>query len=298
MTVYSGVEVSMLFKLSVITDEVSQDLETVAKFADRFKLDGIEIRTLWNRNPQDLVNRVDEIKKILKKYDLKVSAIASPFFKADIDSEEEYRKHLDILRNCISLAKNLDTNIIRGFTFWRKNHFEDYLERIIEKFQKPLEIIESEDVLLGIENEPSTFVGNGKELAFFLNRLGSKNVKAIWDPGNDIFDPNGETPYPDGYEYVKDKIIHVHIKDGTRRGSGGKPECVAFGEGEVDYLGQLRALKDDGYKGYLSLETHWRVGKKLSEELFSKPGGMEFSGLGEYASEICMRNLIKMLENI
>ena len=131
----------MAFKLSVITDEVSQDLETVAKFANRFKLDGIEIRTVWNRKPQDLVDKVDEIREILKKYDLKVSAIASPFFKADIDSEEEYQEHLEILKNCISLAKSLDTNIIRGFTFWRKNNLDEYLERIIEKFQKPLAII-------------------------------------------------------------------------------------------------------------------------------------------------------------
>jgi len=58
----------MAFKLSVITDEVSQDLETVAKFANRFKLDGIEIRTVWNRKPQDLVDKVDEIREILKKY--------------------------------------------------------------------------------------------------------------------------------------------------------------------------------------------------------------------------------------
>jgi len=288
----------MAFKLSVITDEVSQDLETVAKFANRFKLDGIEIRTVWNRKPQDLVDKVDEIREILKKYDLKVSAIASPFFKADIDSEKEYQEHLEILKNCISLAKSLDTNIIRGFTFWRKNNLDEYLERIIEKFQKPLEIIESEGVLLGIENEPSTFVGNGKELAVFLDRLGSKNVKALWDPGNDIWDPNGETPYPDGYEYVKGRIIHVHIKDGIRRGSSGKHEFSAVGEGEVNFPDQFRALKEDGYEGYLSLETHWRPGKQLSEDLVSKPGGKEFSGLGEYASEVCMRNLLKILANL
>jgi len=287
-----------MFKLSVITDEVSQDLETVAKFANRFELDGIEIRTLWNRNPQDLVNKVSEIKNVLKEYGLKVSAIASPFFKADIDNDKEYREHVDILKKCISLAKNLDANIIRGFTFWRKGRLDVYLERIVEKFQIPLEIIESEGVLLGIENEYSTFVNNGRALAQFLNRLRSKNVKAIWDPGNDIFDPEGETPYPNGYELVKDKIIHVHIKDGVRKSENGKPECVAFGEGEVDYLGQLRALKKDGYEGYLSLETHWRPGKRLSEEIVSRPGGEEFSSQGEYASEICMRNLLKMLKSL
>jgi len=289
----------MIFKLSVITDEVSQDLEVVAKFADRFGLDGVEIRTVWNRNPQDLVDKVDDIRGILKKYDLKVSAIASPFFKADIENEREYKEHIEILKRCISLAKSLDTNIIRGFTFWRKNgSLDEYLESILEKFQKPLEIIESEGVLLGIENEPSTFVGNGRELATFLNQLDSKNVGAIWDPGNDIWDPNGEKPYPDGYEYVKDRIIHVHVKDGVRSGRDGKPEFLPIGEGEVNYPEQLKALKMDGYRGYLSLETHWRPGKKIPWDQISRPGGGEFSGLGEYASEICMRNLINILESL
>ena len=91
----------MIFKLSVITDEVSQDLDVVAKFADRFGLDGVEIRTVWNKSPQDLVDKVDDIKGILNKYDLKVSAIASPFFKADIENEREYEEHIEILKSCL-----------------------------------------------------------------------------------------------------------------------------------------------------------------------------------------------------
>lgn len=288
----------LLFKLSIITDEVSQNLEVVAKFACRFNLNGIEIRSLWGKNPQELLDNVKSIKRILKKYGLEVSAIASPFFKANIESEKEYLEHIDMLKKCILLAKSLDTNIIRGFTFWRKGSLCEYLDRIIEKFQKPIEILESEGVLLGIENEPSTFVTNGKKLALFLNRLESKNVKAIWDPGNDIWDPFGEKPYPDGYNYIKDKIIHIHIKDGVHHGNEGKPECTILGEGEVDYFGQFQALKEDGYRGYLSLETHWRPKKRLLKELIDKPGGEEFSYLGEEASKICMQRLLNILNKI
>jgi len=288
-----------MFNLSVITDEVSQELEVAARFAKSFKLNGVEIRTIWGKTPQNLLHSLNRIKETLSKYNLKVSAIASPFFKADIDSEKEYREHLDILRKSIKLAKDLDTNIVRGFTFWRKGSLEDYLEPIIEKYQKPLEIIEAEDITFGIENEPSTFVGNGKELAIFLSRLGSKKVKALWDPGNDIWDSSGEIPYPDGYRYVKDWIVHVHIKDGVRKGEeGGKPEGAPIGRGEVDYLNQLKALREDGYDGYLSLETHWRPMKKLSEEIIIRPGGEEFSRFGEEASEICMRNLLQTLSKI
>jgi len=287
-----------MFKISVISDEVSQDLKRVAAFAKRFNLDGVEIRSVWSKGPHLLLREADEIRRILSEYGLRISAIASPFFKADIDSESEYKEHLNILRACIDLAAKLDTKIIRGFTFWRKGGLEDYIDRILEKYQKPLEIIEGEDIILGIENEPSTFVGNGRELSMFLSKINSKRVKAVWDPGNDIFDTSGEAPYPDGYRYVRNWVVHVHVKDGVRRGKDGKPEVTAFGEGEVDYRGQFKALKDDGYEGYISLETHWRPRRKLSEDILVRPGGKAFSEEGEEASEICMRALLQMLSSI
>jgi hypothetical protein len=43
----------------------------------------------------------------------------------------------------------------------------------------------------------------------------------------------------------------------------------------VDWKGQIRALVQDGYKGYISLETHW-----------SGPGGDKHE-----ARMICGRNL-------
>ncbi|MCD6564152.1 MAG: sugar phosphate isomerase/epimerase [Thermoproteales archaeon] len=284
-----------MFKLAVISDEVSQDLEVVAKFADRHKLDAIEIRSVWNKPPQELVSKVSDIKAILRKYDLAVSDIASPFFKADIDSEEEYKKHIEILKDVISLAKSLDTNIIRGFIFWRKGEFIDYIDKIVERFQEPLDIISDEGVILAIENEPSTFATNARLVVDFLNRVKHKNLGAVWDPGNDLGDPYEEVPYPDGYNIIKPYMIHVHIKDGKKIAKE-KVEFVPVGEGDVDYLSQIIALLKDNYKGYVSLETHWRVKGQLDKELAEKPGGEAFSSMGELSSDICMKNLKKIIE--
>jgi sugar phosphate isomerase/epimerase len=41
----------------------------------------------------------------------------------------------------------------------------------------------------------------------------------------------------------------------------GKVEWTAVGEGEFDNLGQIRALRKDGYKETFTLETHWRSPK-------------------------------------
>jgi sugar phosphate isomerase/epimerase len=288
----------MSFKLSVITDEVSQDLERASMFVGDFNLDGVEIRNVWGKPPQNLLEESDRIKDILAKRDLEVSAIASPFFKAELYNLGEYEDHLKILRRCVELAKKVGTTVVRGFTFWRNGSLEENIDEIVQRFQKPVEIMESEGLILGIENEPSTFVGNGRELGHFLSRIGSRNVKAVWDPGNDIWDLHGETPYPDGYNVLRGKIEHVHLKDGVRRGWKGEHQFVAFGEGEVDYRGQLRALKNDAYNGYLSLETHWRLKKQLSRDLLVRPGSADFSSSGEESSRICMNNLQDMLQDV
>jgi sugar phosphate isomerase/epimerase len=288
-----------MFKLSVVTDEVSQELETACIFARDFMLEGVEIRNVWNRPPQDLMNQVDEIKALLGKYGLKTIAIASPFFKANLDNDVKYREHIDILKKCIKLAHELDCNIIRGFSFWRKGKLDERIDDILEKFQEPLEIIEKEDVILGIENEPSTFVTNGEELGKFLRELNSKNVRCLWDPGNDVWDPYGETAYPDGYEHVRGNIVHVHVKDGVRTESG-KHMFVAFGEGDIRYHDQLKALREDKYSGYLSLETHWRL---ESPQDMAKGDSLDintkaFSDLGEKSSRICMQNILNLINKM
>jgi len=287
-----------MFKLAVFTDEVSQVLKKAVDLAIEFKLDGVEIRSVWNKPPQDLVgDDVRKMKDLLSQTNLKVCSIASPFFKCDIDSAKEYDEHIVILRKCIELAKAFDCKIIRGFTFWRKGDLNSHWSRIMEKFDKPSKIVEEEDVILGIENEASTFIGTATELRTFLDELGNRSIKAIWDPANSLFTPQKENPYPLGYDRIKKHMVHMHIKDVAFDKKTGEPDCVAMGEGLIDYHGQFKALKEDGYAGYASLETHWRP-VKLSEELLNRPGGNKFSESAEIASRICLENIMKILNGL
>ncbi len=273
----------------MITDEVSQDLSKVVKFAVEHGFDGVEVRTLWNLRPHDLVEKSGEIRRELAGAGLSVSAIASPVFKCSLESDREVEDHLRILKRCIELAKALDTLIVRVFTFWRSGSLDERLEAVLERFAPAVDIAGDEGVILAVENEPSTHVNNGRRLRQFLEAVGKPSVvRGVWDPGNDVWDPEGERPYPDGYSYVRGLFVHVHVKDGRRTEVG--HEFVPVGEGEVGWLEQVRALVRDGYSGYLSLETHWRP-KQLPRELVEMPGGVAYSEAGEYASSVCARNL-------
>jgi sugar phosphate isomerase/epimerase len=287
-----------MFKLAVISDEVSQDFQTVVNVASEYKLNGIEIRSVWDKPPQDLNDDdMSKMKKMLDAAGLEIAGIASPFYKCDIDNAQERREHLEILRKCVKMAHFFDTNIIRGFTFWKTESTEKNWERILESYNEPVKIAESEDVIIGIENESSTSMYNAKLTAKFLDDINSPNVMSIWDPANETYAEDGEKPFPDAYNRLKPKMIHCHAKD-SAPGESGELESVPVGTGIIDWKGQLKELLDSGYKGYLSLETHWRPKKALSEDLLNRPGGAAFSEAGEEASRVCLDNIFGILKEL
>jgi sugar phosphate isomerase/epimerase len=93
-----------------------------------------------------------------------------------------------------------------------------------------------------------------------------------WDPGNAR--ASGERAYPDGYNLLpKARIGHCHCKDTVKK-SGGY-EWAAMGRGIIDWAGQFRALKRDGYRFAVSLETHWTGGGSPEESSRKSWTGMK-----------------------
>lgn len=286
------------FRMAVISDEVSQDPRRIVAFAKAFGLSAIELRSLWEGPPQALTkDRIRELTTILDDAGLKTCSIASPFLKCDFDDRAQFQAHLEILRKCLELSHALETDFIRGFTFWRKEELARDIAPVLDRFQSVLSILDGTGKFLLIENEASTNTATGKETAEFLKRIDHPQIRGIWDPANCIYSPMPEIPFPDGYQRIKAMALHVHVKDAVRP-AGQEPRCVPIGEGEIDWPSQFKALLEDGYTGYLSLETHWRATERLSKEELELPGGIRFSEGGDYASGICMNNIRSIFAKI
>lgn len=277
-----------MFKRGVITDEISQDLGVAIELATKYNLDGIEIRSIWEKEPHELTEEdIFSIEDMVKKAGLEICCISSPFYKCDIDDEEAVNEHIKILKQSINLAKKLKAKYVRGFTFWEKGDFSESIDKIVEKFKKPVKILEkAKDIILLLELDPNVSATNAKKLVQVIEAIDSPYVKALWDPGNDIHEPGREVPYPDGYNIIKPYIRHMHLKDAIRIGDA--TEGIAIGDGQVDYRGQFKALINDGYTGYVVLETHYRPKHDIKEELLSLPKGSAFSYLGHVATEECL----------
>lgn len=281
-------------KLGVITDEVSQSIAEAAEFAVKFGLDALELRSVNDRGPFAWTeDDVDGIKRVADANGLDIAAIASPLFKCDIDDDAAIAEHIAGFRRCAEYCKKLGCRMIRGFDFWKSG--ATVAERAA-KYAPIVEICAGYGVYCIIENEPTTHGGSPEKVLELVKAIDSPWVKLLFDPGNTPFYADGARPYPDDYELVKPQMMHVHIKDAVRENGEGRAVCV--GTGVVDYPGILRALKRDGYDGYMCLETHYRLNGSLDEKQLNLPGGSAFSQGAAAASAESIIAFRALLDNM
>jgi sugar phosphate isomerase/epimerase len=265
------------FRLSVINDEISADFDHACSVAaNDFGLSWIEIRSMWNKNVTDLnADEVDRSRKILEKYKLRVTDIASPLFKVnwpgapqskhgprrdEFHADFDFKQQEQVLERSIKLCKAFQTDRIRCFDFWRLDDQKPYRAAINERLSEAARTCAKHNLILLLENEMACNTGSGPEAAAVLKEIREPNFMLNWDPGNSATFP-GDVPYPDDYNNLpKNRIGHCHCKD-TIRKPDGKFEWAPVGGGMVDWVGQFKAFQRDGYHYAVSLETHWHGGK-------------------------------------
>src|SRR5215469_10617493 len=220
------------FRISVINDEISQDFGHSCEIAaHEFGMGWIELRSMWKKNIVNLDEKeVAEAQRILQKYQLKVTDIASPLFKVDWPGapKSKYREggsfganftltqQDEVLDRAIAMAKAFQTDRVRCFDFWRLDDQAPYRAAINEKLLQAANKAGQKEILLVLENEMSCNTATGAEAAKVLSEVPSPHLMLNWDPGN--ASERGEIPYSDGYNLLpKDRIGHCHCKDSVKK---------------------------------------------------------------------------------
>ncbi len=261
------------FRVAVINDEISQDFGRACEVASQeFGMEWIELRGMWNKNIMNLdAKEIAEAQRILKKYQLRVTDIASPLFKTDwagaprskfsertdFHAIFSFDQQDELLEHAIELAKSFQTDRVRCFDFWRLDDPAPYRAAMNRKLLEAANKAGKKEIILVLENEPSCNTATGAEAAKVLSAVKSPHLMLNWDPGNAA--ASGEKAYPDGYDLLpKDRIGHCHCKDAVKHGKD--YDWAPVGSGIIDWVGQFKALKNDGYRYAVSLETHWNGG--------------------------------------
>ncbi len=284
-----------MFKIGIITDEVSQDFEEALKFVKENGMDCVELRSAWERNPFEFTDEdIDKIKDLLDKYNLPLVCISSPFFKCDFNDLKTRNEHIEGLKRVISYSDKLGFKMIRCFDFVKDDSITK--EQIKEAYQEPIRLCEEAGITIALESEPSANSYDNARTAEFVKFLDTPTVRALYEPGNTFYTDSDEIPYPDGYMAVKDVFCHIHFKDAIRR--NGKTTGTAIGSGDVDYIGVVRELMNSDYNGCVILEPHYKPNMEMPEELLFNPRGSAISLNGDIASKECIDALKGIIQKI
>lgn len=284
----------MTIPIGAITDEFSLDLDVALDAMASLGMTIAELRLIGDRNIIDLSDaEIRRSREQVESRGMRVLSIASPVLKCVLPDgpplDERFQQDVfgsaytiadqpRLARRAMEIAELTGAQFIRVFSYWRTIAPERCHEAIVSALRELADNAGERGLVIGLENEHACNVATGAEAGRILAALDHPALKSIWDPANAFI--LGETPFPDGYAHLPPtRVAHVHAKDCVI--SNQKPTWGALGEMDIDWRGQIAALKRDGYAGAISLETHWRG-----------PDGDRFN-----TSQICGANLRELVKN-
>lgn len=255
--------------LGVITDEISEDFDHALAVCTELGIRHLELRSIWEKSVVDLnAEDLNSVKSKIADAGFSVVSIASPFLKTHLSGESApaagnthsassatRSQQGEVLERTLNAAHVLDAPIVRTFSFWRLDDPDAARDEILEELTQATATVSAAGKLLGLENEHACNIATGEESRWYLDRIADPAFGLIWDPGNEA--ALGQNPVPSGYELVKDRTHHIHLKDAISFDEGAG--FTAVGDGAVDYVQQFQLLIRDRYEGVISIETHYRI---------------------------------------
>ena len=281
------------FSVGAVTDEFSPDSldRALGAMAD-LRMTFAELRVVDGKNILDHSDaEIDGVRARVEAAGMRVLSIASPVLKCTLPEAPPVAPHIQqdmfssaftfddqprLARRALEIAERTGARIVRVFSYWRTIDPDACFDRIASALRDLADRAVERGLIIGIENEHACNIATGVETARLLSAVDHPALQVIWDPANALV--AGETPFPDGYAAIPvSRIIHVHATDCVV--TNHVPTFGPLGDMGIEWPGQLAALARDGYRGSISLETHWKG-----------PNGDKFQG-----SMICGRALNEMV---
>ncbi len=275
--------------ISIVTDEISGDLETAFELAFSWGIHAVELRGYGtNRVPNFSDYQKERLTELLETWPLKIAAVSPGLFKiacppkrcssfpvAAIDEGmfsdwHEAQSKLDYqlqetLPAALEFAVKVHAPTVGIFSFERISGLSEPPDDVLRVLETAANTAAQQNLVLTIETEAGHWADTGKHAAELIRLINNPALAINWDPGNSA--EAGDVPFPDGYSYVRPYIRHVHFKDVVHDEKG---NCHYAVNGEIQWDQQIKALLLDGYKGYISVETHMRPKIASAEKSYKR----------------------------
>ncbi len=219
------------------------DMETAFKYLALCGYDGIEISAIDGMSEHLVLDRwreiAPQIKKLSQDYGLELLAMEQPSQDPE-KMEQAFQAAVEIgipIINCGPGGKSGD---------------EESLKQVIASLDKLSKRAETYGVTLCVKAHVGAAIYNTPTTLRAMEAISSPAFGIDMDPSH-IYRA-GENPV-EAIAAVVSRVKHVHIRDCKGRQTGpGAPENQANGRGDIDLVGYIRVLHENGYTGPLDLE--------------------------------------------
>jgi sugar phosphate isomerase/epimerase len=233
-------------KLGVVDANFRLPFEEALKIAKEMGFQGVQVWVTGELDPERLEGGAEWVKDKVAKYGLEISALCGDLgygFAYEEGLEWRIKKTKQYLSYSVELGAPVVTTHI-GVIPEDRNHPDwDKLKRSLDEIGAYGEKV---GAVLAAETGPE----EPELMVEFFKSLNTSAIKVNYDPANLVmmgFDP------VKGVKVLAPYIVHTHAKDGVRHPDGRIGEAP-LGKGQVPWREYLLALKEAGYKGYLTIE--------------------------------------------
>lgn len=218
-------------------------METAFKYLAMAGYDGIELSAIEGMSSHLVLDNwralVPEIKRLAQTYNLALLAIEQPMRDAPK------------MEQALQAAAELGVPIVNCGPGGKSGDAES-LQQSIDDLGNLSRMAEKYGVTLCVKAHVGQSVYNTPTTLQLMNAISSPAFGIDMDPSH-IYRA-GENPV-EAIAAVISRVRHVHIRDCKGRQQGpGKPEDQANGRGDIDLVGYIRVLHENGYTGPLDLE--------------------------------------------
>lgn len=257
-------------KIGVITDCFKKSHSEGIKFASELGLVGVQIyATTGEFSPYITQEEKDSYKKLLKENNLVVSALCGDMGGFGFEKAEDNPERIEKTKKIVDLAVEFGSKVVTTHIgVIPEDKSNPRYKVMLDALTECGVYAKSQGVTLAIETGPE----KAKTLLQFLKDT-KGGVGVNLDPANFTMVTNQDVV--EAVYLLKDYIVHTHAKDGVMLdknqdvtevyhafavgGVEALNACKGFkevplGEGQVDWDNYIKALKDIGFDGYLTIE--------------------------------------------
>ncbi|OIP74896.1 MAG: hypothetical protein COZ07_08325 [Candidatus Infernicultor aquiphilus] len=249
--------------------EFHDPIELILDHAVEMKYDGVEIVDLSIDPYPSNLRDINEINKFKKKYfsrNLKIAGVQAKILRWGANADEGKRMLCakSIVDNVI-FAKELGADYLAIWPDEKQADINDWVvaQRILDTLRKTFNLLQEENINLENlniveETEPVECFSNLTIAKTVVNDINNPNFKILFDTAHINLLSNGG--YIRKIKEFKGKIGHIHLadNDGTRWNSsktlGTSSKHLIIGEGDINIMEILGALKDTNYTGWIQID--------------------------------------------